>query len=339
LGGDLSSTTQIQLANGLVSKGHSVDFYSPGKSVENSFTHHSIERSSTRGFQASSVAKNLAKRIDEFNTADVVLIDWSIYSIAAKIESPVILMDRSPPANRGILAKLQWIPWLKAWSKAIRGTVVSQAHREFVTQQSSTRTPKAAIGVIPAGVDLELFQYGEKGGPIKMVYHGRVDLNRGVMSLPMVLAGLQSQGIDATLHIHGSGDAVERLKNIGMDGLEVTGSVSQDEAAQLISKYDVGFLPMPENRVWKLASPLKRSEYLASGLVICGIDHEGHQIEEAGDWLQLFSQEQFISRTVSWLKSLDRKVLTTLQKESREFAEENLSWSHSVDALESMILS
>lgn len=339
LGGDLSSTTQIQLANGLVSKGHSVDFYSPGKSVGNSFTHHSIERSSTRGFQSSSVAKNLAKRIDEFNTADVVLIDWSIYSISAKIESPVILMDRSPPADRGILAKLQWIPWLKAWSKAKRGTVVSQAHREFVTQQSSTKTPKAAIGVIPAGVDLELFQYGEKGGPIKMAYHGRVDLNRGVMSLPMVLAGLQSQGIDATLHIHGSGDAVERLKNIGMDGLEVTGSVPQDEVAQLISKYDVGFLPMPENRVWNLASPLKRSEYLASGLVICGIDHEGHQIEEAGDWLQLFSQEQFISRTVSWLKSLDRKVLTTLQKESREFAEENLSWSHSVDALESMILS
>ena len=27
LGSDLCSTTQIQLANGLVSKGHSVDFY------------------------------------------------------------------------------------------------------------------------------------------------------------------------------------------------------------------------------------------------------------------------------------------------------------------------
>ena len=35
--------------NGLVSKGHSVDFYSPGKSVANSFNHHSIERSSRRG--------------------------------------------------------------------------------------------------------------------------------------------------------------------------------------------------------------------------------------------------------------------------------------------------
>jgi hypothetical protein len=41
LGGDLSSTTQIQLANGLVGKGHSVDFYSPGKSVGTSL--HTIQ--------------------------------------------------------------------------------------------------------------------------------------------------------------------------------------------------------------------------------------------------------------------------------------------------------
>ena len=42
---------------------------------------------------------------------------------------------------------------------------------------------------------------------------------------------------------------------------------------------------------------------------------------------------------ISWIKSLDRKSLSDLQSESRNFAEENLSWSHSVDALESIILS
>ena len=172
-----------------------------------------------------------------------------------------------------------------------------------------------------------------------MVYHGRVDVNRGVMSLPMILAGLQMKGVNASLHIHGSGDAVKRLQNIGMVGLEVTEAVAQGEVAELLSKYDVGLLPMPENKVWNLASPLKRSEYLGSGLVICGIDHEGHRIKDSGNWLQLFSQTEFISKTVSWLQSLDRKLLTALQKESREYAEENLSWSHSVDVLESMILS
>ena len=78
----MSSTTQIQLANGLVSKGHSVDFFSPGKSVGNNFTHHPIERSQVRGFQASSVMKSLKKRIGEFKGADVVLIDCPIFKIA-----------------------------------------------------------------------------------------------------------------------------------------------------------------------------------------------------------------------------------------------------------------
>ena len=337
LGSDLCSTTQIQLANGLVSKGHSVDFYSPGKSVANTFNHHSIERSSLRGFQARSVVKNLHEHLDDINSADVVLIDWSIFSIASKIKPKVVLIDRGPPADNGILAMLQWRPWRKAWSKANNGTTVSPAHSRFVMEE--TKSAEKSIQVITAGVDLELFQTGKKVGPIKLAYHGRVDVHRGVLSLPMILAGLHSQGVEATLHIHGTGDAVERLKSIELEGMEVTDALPQDDLAKLLSKYDVGLLPMPEHKVWSLASPLKRSEYIASGMVVCGIDHSGHQIEASGDWLQLYAQKDFITKTVSWIKSLDRESLSDLQEESRKFAEDNLSWSHSVDALESIILS
>ena len=337
LGSDLCSTTQTQLANGLVSKGHLVDFYSPGKSVANSFNHHSIKRSSRRGFQARSVVKNLQEHLDEINSADVVLIDWSIFSIANKITPNVVLIDRGPPADNGIFAMLQWRPWRKAWSKASKGTTVSPAHSRFVIEE--TKSAEKSIQVIPAGVDLELFQAGKKDGPIKLAYHGRVDVHRGVMSLPMILAGLHSQGVEATLHIHGTGDAVQRLKSMDLEGLEVTEALPQEDLAAKLATYDVGLLPMPEHKVWRLASPLKRSEYLACGMVVCGIDHAGHQIEASGDWLQLYTQKDFITSTVSWIKSLDRESLSVLQAESRKYAEENLSWSHSVDALESIILS
>ena len=337
LGSDLCSTTQIQLANGLVDKGHSVDFYSPGVSTNNQFTHHQIGRSSVRGFQASSVAKNLLAKLDEINLAEVVLIDWPIFKIAKQIKQPVVLIDRGPPADSGILAKLQWRPWRKAWKNVSRGTTVSNAHKEFVLMQN--RVAKPSIGVIPAGVNLESFTPSKKEGPIKLAYHGRVDVHRGVMSLPMILARLHSQGIEATLHIHGIGDAVERLKSMELEGLEVTDALPQDDLAKLLSKYDVGLLPMPEKKVWSLASPLKRSEYLACGMIVCGIDHAGHRVDNSGDWLQLFSQKEFISDTVLWIKSLDRGRLSALQQESRTYAEENLSWAHSVDALESIILS
>ena len=337
LGENLSSITQTQLANGLASRGHDVNFYSPGTIPNSEFNHHSISISDMRGFQARSVVKNLHKHLEEINSADVVLIDWTLFSIASKIKPRVILIDRSPPADRGFLSKVQWHFWKKAWKKAPMGTTVSNAHTNFVVKKTKSNSLK--IRSIPAGVDLELFQSNVKSGKIKLAYHGKVDVNRGVMALPMILAGLQSNGIDASLHIHGKGDAIKRLKNITLDGLEVSESVSQQEIAGLLSGYDVGFLPMPENDVWSLASPLKRSEYLASGMVICGIYHGGHYIQDSGEWLQLFNQETFIKDSVKWITSLQRSRLTSLQQQSREYAEKNLCWSHSVDVLESMILS
>ena len=333
LGTDLCSTTQVNLANGLSNRGHEVALYSPGHCKGEQFNHVSITRSSVKGLQARSVVKRLETYIDEIEKSDVILLDWTLGALIDRFSKPVILMDRSPPADRGILAKLQWYWWRKAWKKAVRGTTVSSTHRKFV--MNTTGMPSTSIEILQAGVDIEKFYRGEKDNPIRMVYHGRVDNSRNVM----LLEGLQQKGIDATLHIHGTGDATNRLKNTGIEGLEVTEFVEQNELISLLSSYDIGLLPMPENEVWNLASPLKRSEYLASGLVVCGVDHSGHQLNDSGDWLQLFNQKTFIKDTITWIASLDRQLLTAHQKEARTYAEENLSWSHSVDALESMILS
>lgn len=325
----------MSLADGLAANGHKVSVYSPGHAEGRNFHHIELERSNIRGFQTKSLRQNLNKHLDEINRSDIILLDWPLISIQSSLKPPIILIDRSPPADRGLLANLQWKYWKRAWKNASRGTVVSAAHRDFV--YAKTGMPSASIGIVPAGVDIDLFKMCEKIGPIKLVYHGRVDLKRGVMSLPLILAGLQQQGVDATLHIHGAGDAFDRLSKIELDGFEITHSLPQTELAEKLSTYDIGLLPMPVDKVWNLASPLKRSEYLASGLAVCGIDHSGHQIDDSGKWLQLFDQEKFISSTVDWIESLDRQLLTAYQKEARAYAEKNLSWSHSVEALEAMI--
>ena len=337
LGSDLCSTSQINLANGLVDKGYNVTFYSPGEIKGSKFEHICIQQSRIQGLQARSIWKNLISKTEELNQADVVLLDWTLWKLAKRISKPTILVDRSPPANSGILAKMQWLYWKKAWYKAEKGTVVSQTHRDFVIRMIQKDHQKTEI--IPAGVNLQLFKNGTKEGPIKLAYHGRVDVHRGVMSLPMILAGLHSQGVEAELYIHGNGNAIGRLQNIKMEGLHVTKAMPQEELAEKLATYDIGLLPMPENKIWNLASPLKRSEYLASGMVVCGIDHAGHQIPNSGEWLQLSTQKDFITNTVSWIRSLDRNSLKSMQLESRSFAEGNLSWSHSVDALEEIILS
>ena len=94
---------------------------------------------------------------------------------------------------------------------------------------------------------------------------------------------------------------------------------------------------MPNQKVWRLASPLKRAEYLACGMIVIGIDHSGHTIDDAGDWLQLFDQEKFVDNAVEFIKNLELNKLRELQKQARLFAESNLDWSVSVDRLNDLI--
>ena len=91
--------------------------------------------------------------------------------------------------------------------------------------------------------------------------------------------------------------------------------MSQDELAEKLATYDIGLLPMPENKIWNLASPLKRSEYLASGMIVCGIDHSGHQIESSGDWIKLVAPKKRFHQKYGFLiRSLDRKSLNQCKK-------------------------
>jgi glycosyltransferase involved in cell wall biosynthesis len=95
---------------------------------------------------------------------------------------------------------------------------------------------------------------------------------------------------------------------------------------------------MPNRKVWRLASPLKRAEYLASGSIVVGIDHTGHRIDDSGEWLYLCEEEDFIEQAVKFIASLDVAKLRELQGQARLFAESNLDWSTTVERLSGLIL-
>jgi hypothetical protein len=115
--------------------------------------------------------------------------------------------------------------------------------------------------------------------------------------------------------------------------------MDQKELADLLSKQHIGFLPMPKSKVWNLASPLKRSEYLASGLLVLGIDHKGHSLENTdSSWYKLISQENFHDLGIDWVKSLDNSSMRKGFQEARRYSEMNCSWEKTVDELERAIL-
>jgi len=353
---DLCSTTQIALATGLNERGYSVIFINADPSDGHEiypWKHQSIPAKAPRGLQSRTLARKMRTWLQsqEIDDDSIALLDWRIAKYLIPIlqqrEIKWIIIDRGPPADKGILSLLQWPSWKRSW-KYVRtnssghGCVVSEEHRNFVSQKMDISP--SSITVLPAGVNLERFKANDGFQKLTLVYHGKLDRNRGVLALPKFLQMAEKIGIDLCLKMIGEGDAFDSLEVMSQqyDNLEIHHSLAQDALAQVLSQCHIGLLPMPESGVWTLASPLKRSEYAASGLAILGIDHSGHRLEGGEvEWMKLVSQEQFLAEGTNWLKMLanDNSKLEQLKLQARQYAEENMSWSHAVDALEKVLKS
>ena len=346
---DLCSTTQSALIQGLREDGHTVCLVNPDPEppfLHDGVDHVSLPMSSRRGFQARSLSSAMVTWLGqcEVNAKETVaVVEWRV---APRLGPALnhrglrwVLMDRSPPADGGLFGRLQWRSWKNAWRlarrSAVPGCVVSPSHQAFVNQ----RIGPCETVVLPAGVDLEAFKPGAKDGPLTMVYHGRLDRNRGVLAAVMLAHKARQEHIDVRLTFIGEGDAQAHIKAYAEqdDTIELLGNQSRSDVALHLGRSHVGLLPMPATKVWTLASPLKRSEYLASGLCVFGIDHEGHRLAESNEaWLRLVSQDDFLEAGVAFLSELMERRLSAGEA-ARAYAQTHLGWhtaqQNLVDAL------
>ena len=345
---DLPWTTVKNLAKELILRNHEVIIVnSDGHNFhkDKPWSHHQINPKYTfPGVRAASMATAMSKWLASQNSAeyDIAIVDWPL---ASKLSAGLrksnlnwVLMDRSPPADAGFLSKLQWIFWRKAWKmvkldKSRCGFVVSDEHKKFVIDK--LQVPSFKIIPIPAGINFHDMPEGEKQSNLHLLYHGNLDKNRNIEAVIEIHKKITSGGIDAILHIYGDGTAFSKLVSIDDERVIVNRSIPQKELFSKIVNYDIGFLPMSKNhKVWRIASPLKKAEYLAAGLVVCGIDHSGHRLKDADEWLKLFSEDDYIHQCSSWINSMDINNLRELQNLAREYAIENMNWTNSGTVLE-----
>ena len=341
-------TSQLELASGLIKNGYSVQFINKDEAnshLDYGWNHVSIEYTDVAGLKSSSLGKNMAKWLSRQTISDatVAVVDWrliaKLHGHLTKKKIPWILLDRSPPADRGILVKLQWPVWRKAWKLVDKspnscGTVVSPGHQKFTMDKNQISSSK--LFQIPAGVNLGKFSRTNITGELRLIYHGRLDKHRGVLALPMLVRKAITAGLDISLKLIGEGDCFSELQNIATDFDEITvfPPMSTKEVAYHLKNSTVGILPMPEIEMWAISSPLKRSEYCASGLLIFGIDHNGHRFENhQSPWMKLVPQYDFHDAGIKWLSQLNETKISELSKQSRQYAEKNLSWDMSVNSL------
>ena len=348
---DFCATTPIALANGLVELGFSLTIINPeseGSHAEFTWEHLGLETKAARGFQSRSFSKKVLAHLESIELDyDAYIMDWQVGSkvgeFIAQQNRSCFLMDRSPPADSGILAKMQWKDWKDAWKLVKKGSftsgfVVSNAHLRFVIR--STNIPATNISVLEAGVvtsDNAIPLSREDDEAWKFVYHGRLDKHRGILEFMKHIIAWNDVGIACHLTLIGEGSAVSEIKKRSAknpDYFTLKDRMSHHEVLEELKDHHIGILPMPATKVWKLASPLKRGEYLASGLLVVGLDHQGHRFDdEVGSWMQLHDASILRTKISSFLNSMSDKGFSRLSQSAIEYASEHLSWSRSIEVL------
>lgn len=338
---DLCATTQRALVAGLLERNVSITFLNGDENMDvyhQNFMHVALPQTAPRGLQSRALGKDMRKwLVDNPPHRAVAVVEWRIAGWVVpelvKQGIPWTLMDRSPPADAGLFGRLQWLGWKAAWKAAARqaapGFVVSKAHRVFVEKKTGHRN----VSILQAGVDFELFKPQPKRSTLTMVYHGQLDRHRGVLACAMLAQKARSEGVEVDVVFVGKGNLSPSLEALAEANpfIHFHTTMNQRDLAVLVGSCHIGLLPMPNQTVWALASPLKRSEYLACGLSVFGINHEGHRLEKVdSDWFTLVAQEDFHLNGLDFLRKHVHES-HQLNQSPRAFAIEELGWSSTVD--------
>ena len=348
---DFCATTPIALANGLVELEFDLTIMNPeedGSHEGSVWKHIGLETNAIRGFQSRSFSKKVLTHLESVELDfDAYIMDWQVGSkvgeFLAQQNRPSFLMDRSPPADLGILAKMQWKDWKDAWKLVKKGLfrsgfVVSNAHLRFVIQSSNIPATNISVleaGVIPSDDAVPLSREGEDAW--KFVYHGRLDKHRGILEFMKHIVAWNGIGISSQLTLIGEGSAVSDIKKRiakHPDLFTLKGRIPHQEVLEELKNHHIGILPMPATKVWKLASPLKRGEYAASGLMVVGLDHQGHRFDDDVDsWMQLHEASILRTKISSLLNSMSDEEFLEHSQAAIEYARAHLPWSRSIGIL------
>ncbi len=339
IGLDLAASTEVGLCKSL-SVSNEICMISPGKKkIADIYKHFILPQSRYRGLQSISLgieAKRILNNEQLMDWADIVLVDWrlvgSVIGLLRLKEVPWCIIDRGPPADRGLIATLQRLQWRRSWKLAGKyargGFVVSSEHESFVRERVKIGIP---IVSLPAGTETKRFAKNLKSpdDSIQFVYSGRLDSGRGINEMIRLVEYFDKLPTRASIKIIGKGNKTSFLDKISSidERIIYLGEMGREDVWRELEKGHVGIMPMPETKIWRTSSPLKLAEYLAAGLLVIGPKHPGNSIGGDNRW-ELLSEEE------DWAKSCIQLVAKTFQsgewgsisKESREAAE-SLDWN------------
>lgn len=350
---DLAGSTELGLCNGLTENGNSVHIISPDEvKIDAIPLHTNVNQIPFRGLQSISNAMKMGSLISKNNHfcgwADIFLVDWRLVGpLWKKMERMGIkwwIIDRGPPAYRGIFAKAQSLQWRRAWEiaarKAVGGFVVSRLHGDFVRERIGGGF---TIIPIPAGTNIENCRDRilTEIEPINFVYSGVLEKRRDIRGIFRLLDYFHLLGQEGKITIIGDGVESKFVQKMALSDERVTycGKLEHGKVINELNKGHVGILPMPPEMIWRMASPLKLAEYLAAGMIIIGPKHEGNSIEGEFEWDLLSDDGNWqYSGIESIRKLMDSGEWGNASKKAFLAAEKHLSWQKISSLMEDSLM-
>jgi glycosyltransferase involved in cell wall biosynthesis len=317
---EMSATSRIGIASAMEARGWNIEFMSPDGD-------YLVERSSKLGRGHRSFTRSVSSvlRTIDLNSFSGAIVEWTgvegAVEVMGKARLPWIMMDRSPPVSSGMIGWFQRKQYNKAWDIARLHGAGRAIKSTYMAASQNWGGPSS---IVPAGVEISVFEIATMNKNPLIVCHGSLDRSRELHRLV---------AMDVNLLLFGDGNDSQRLSK--MTRVEGAGNV-----ASRLAYADIGVLHLPNRDVWKHASPLKVAEFAATGLLVVASDVSGLEQYRDSEWLTLvpLGDDMACKSALQILCELPIDERRRLGALARKEAEQSMTWEICTESLHAMLL-
>jgi glycosyltransferase involved in cell wall biosynthesis len=210
------------------------------------------------------------------------LIPLILYRRLFRFKYPLFVMDtRTVPMEDMRVASIK--DRIRAWfyntSNKIGNRLVDGQTAITRRMAEKIKVPEGKLwGVWPSGADVDLFtrshqrrQWPKETDPIRLIYIGVLHYERNLMSLARATVAAVKEGMNFRLSLTGGGTEKADLQKFAEESggiVEVNAPIPHDQVPDHLAESHVGVLPFPDEEKYRVSSPIKLFEYMASGMAV-----------------------------------------------------------------------
>lgn len=177
------------------------------------------------------------------------------------------------------------------------------------------------------------------GGPMRMVYLGKIEHSRGLSIALQALQRMQSAGPPVTLDVFGGGWQLEfhrrEAERLGLNGtVTFHGFRPHEEVLQRLESFDIGVIPHHATRHWNYTIQNKLFDYMGAGLpvLVSSMPPAARIVSQTGAGL-VFQDRDVHSFTEAVKRLSDPAVRERMGAAGRRAVAETYSWEHDAQRL------